>query len=675
MNPSGRCGFRPGLRGLAALLLLLMMTVGLGAALPAQATPRALLVGVSELVHQPPALWLQAPRNDVRLMREALLGQGFAADDILTLADGVPGAALPEAAQIHAALRRLLEASREGDFVLLYFSGHGTRLRDTRKRYQEPDGLAENFLAREVRGAIGTSPTLEGGLRDVDVDAWVQAFLARNVFVAAVFDTCAAASMTRGRPAAAAPAAAEDDVRWRGVPAAQLRAGPASTPAAAPAEAAPAPAAQVARARYVALFAAESHQVTPELRLPRGRRGAQPHGLLTWAFAESLARKPATWRALFDGMLALYPPVIDELAQRFPERELPSPVAEGSLDAALFANSPAPASARPVWRARRAGPELLVSAGELDGLVPQQAVQVQAVLEDGSQRTTTATVLALERDHARVALPAALAGLPGQPLWSVGPVAPPPALALRVRTDGPLPAGLALDYPAGIVKAGADAEVRLVTGGGATRLEVLDPALGRATLSVPASEPALLRRRLQALARLKWLQHLHALARDGVLEGLEVRLEAWAGERLLRDAEARQAVAAGVLPLRPQERARLHVRNSSGQSLDLVAVGIDAQGELHAVYPADAGESNRFERGTREAVAAKRFDLPWLGAPGSRLLLVATPASTHQGPRLFGAGPAYEAADVRVRGQWRAEPVRAVYAVWVDGAAAPSAAR
>ncbi|RYF82139.1 MAG: caspase family protein, partial [Comamonadaceae bacterium] len=585
---------------------------------------------------------------------------------------------LPESAQIHAALQRLLASSRSGDFVFLYFSGHGTRLRDTRKRYQEPDGLAENFLAREVRGAIGQSNTLEGGLRDVDVDAWVQAFLAKNVFVAAVFDTCAAASMTRGRVGAAAPVAAapgqgDDEVRWRGVRASQLVAGSAAT-LSAPLQAPPS-APMVARARYVALFASESHQVTPELRLPRGSSRAQPHGLLTWAVAESLARKPGTWRELFDGVLALYPPVIDELAQRFPERELPSPVAEGNLDAPLFANGAAPASARPVWRARRVGAELLLAAGELDGLVPQQAVHVQATLEDGGQRSAPAVVSALERDHARLALPESLAALPGPTLWTVMPTAAPPALALRVQVDGPLPPGLALDYPAGIVKAVTDPELRLVTSGGTTRIEVLAPSLGRATLSVPLAEPALLRRRLEALARLKWLHRLHEVARGGQVEGLEVRVEAWAEERLLRSGDARQAGAAGVLPLRPQEQARLHVRNTSGQSLDLVVVGIDAQGELRAVYPADVGESNRFERGTREAAAAKRFDLPWLGAPGSRLLVLATPASSYQGPRLFGIGPTEPLADVRVRGELRAEPVRAVYAVWVDGAGASSTAR
>ena len=149
------------LRRLLQLLSLIGLLLGSAWAGAAQ---RALLVGVSELANQPAALWLQTPRNDVLLMRDALARHGFAPADITVLADGVPGATLPEAQAIHDALQRLLAQSRSGDVVVLYFSGHGTRLRDTAKRYQEPDGLAENFLARDVRGAIGGTGPLGGGM-------------------------------------------------------------------------------------------------------------------------------------------------------------------------------------------------------------------------------------------------------------------------------------------------------------------------------------------------------------------------------------------------------------------------------------------------------------------------------------------------------------------------------
>ncbi len=523
------------------------------------------------------------------LMRDALLKQGFAAPDITVLADGVSGAALPEAQAIHEALGHLLAQSKSGDFVLLYFSGHGTRLRDVAKRYQEPDGLSENFLARDVRGTLGSDNALTGDLRDADFDAWIQAFLTRNVFVASVFDTCSANSMTRSTTDALATAEgpADDEVRWRGLRTTQLLGGPG--PAARTAAVArPTVTDPVPRARYVALFASESHQITPELRLPRKSRNARPQSLLTWAVVEALGRRPATWRELFDGVLSIYPPVIDELAQRFPTRELPSPVAEGNLDAPLFANRALAASTRPVWRA--------------------QGTLAQAYI-----------------DKARMAVPPALRELSGAALWNITPLGEPASLALRVRADQGLPPGLSLEYPASVVAVGeADAADVRWTG---SRLDVLSPPLGGSgasgakTSSPP--DPAAVRRRLEMLARLKWLNQLGTIARDSQFDGFDAVFEVWSGDRLLRSDSAQQADAR-LLPLRAGERAVLNVRNTSGRSVDLVVVGIDPQGGTRQVYPEDPGETNRFKR---EAPAVKRFELPWFNAEGSRLLVLATPAA------------------------------------------------
>lgn len=270
---------------LARLRLFVLCTGLLLGSNLVQAAQRALLVGVSELANQPASLWLSAPRNDVILMRQVLQQHGFAPAEIAVLADGVTGAGLPDSRQIRDALSRLLARSQSGDFVLLYFSGHGTRVRDATKRYAEPDGLAENFLARDARLAPGGSVPLAGGLRDVDFDGWIRAFMAKGVFVWSVFDTCSATSMTRGAPrssstpATAAAEPADDEVRFRGIQADELArtgasgSGSNNTPAV---DMSAPPQPPVPRARYVAFFASESHQVTPELRLPRNDRAARP---------------------------------------------------------------------------------------------------------------------------------------------------------------------------------------------------------------------------------------------------------------------------------------------------------------------------------------------------------------------------------------------------------------
>lgn len=659
-----------GTRWLGALLLWM------AAAVPAWAAQRALLVGVSELVNQPQSLWLQAPRNDVMLMRQALQKQGFAEGDITVLADGVAGAALPDAQAIHDALARLLAQSKSGDFVMLYFSGHGTRLRDARKRYQEPDSLAENFLARDVRGQVGTDAALSGGVRDVDFDAWIGAFLARNVFVWSVFDTCSAASLTRGVKAVAAPEEpANDEVRFRGVQADRLVRSAAAEP---PAMAVPA-ASNLPRARYVAFFASESHQVTPELRLPRKDRNARPQGLLTWAVAEALQRKPATWLDLFNGVLSVYPPVIEELEARFPERELPSPVAEGNLDLPLFANSQQPLSTRPTWRAQRVGDRLTLAVGRLDGLTARQPLRVAATLSDGTVRSAQAVLADIGLGSARLDVPPALSSLPGSALWSLTPVDVADTVALRVRTDSSLPAGMSLAWPAGLrVVRDGEADVRWTDLGPAGhRIELLSPML--AVAGSPAStvpDASALRQRLQALAQLKWFLQLHTLARDGRLDGFEAVVEILDGDIVVRSAPAPEADAR-VAPPVGNERAVLAVRNTSGQSLDLVIFALDARGTLQAVYPQDTGETNRFERGTAQAPAAKRFELPRPGASG-RLLVLASPAAPWSAPRLFGLhGQNAEEAntEVRVRGLPQTVRERQVFAAMVRWAGDASAAK
>lgn len=663
------------------LLILVLLVTG-----PAvHAVQRALLVGVSELVNQPPALWLQAPRNDVILMRDTLLKQGFSATDMTLLADGVAGAALPEAALVHAALTRMLQASQAGDFVLLYFSGHGTRFKDAAKPYQEPDGLAEHFLARDARGL---DASLAGGIRDVDVEAWVKAFLAKDVFVWAVFDTCSAASMTRGATEQASAAVQDsiDEVRFRGVRASQLARG-AAIGTVLPVSAVPAVPGPVSKARYVAFFASESHQVTPELRLPRQGRDARPQGLLTWAIADALGRKPATWRDLWGGVLALYPPVIDELEKRFPTRELPSPVAEGALDMGIFSSLQTPVSTRPVWMARRTGGSLTARVGRLDGLESAQEVRVVATLADGTVRFADARLGAVESDAVRMPVPAVLEGLPGTSTWSISPLAEPLGVALAVGADPRWLQGLALDYPASVrhtPEGPVDVRIRTVDAV-AYRLEGVSAALLAGAVQAQSEvlpDAAALRRRLQALAQLKWYVRLAELARDGAkngdrdsaLDGFSAVFEVTQGERVER---SERVYAGAHLSLAPAgEQAFVRVRNTSGQSLDMVIMAIGPRGEIRHLYPADPGETNRFEQGTPQSPAVKRFPLPVWGE--GRVVLVASLAQPQSPPRLFGVAVRDDSADTRLRGQLAPDRARQIFAAavpWDSGSALAGARR
>jgi Caspase domain len=659
-------------RHCAWLCVSLVLGVSATGSLAAQ---RALLVGVSELVNQPQSLWLQAPRNDVILMRDTLLRQGFAAADISVLADGVAGTPLPEAALIHEALARLLKVSQSGDFVMLYFSGHGTRMRDTAKLYQEPDGLAENFLTRDTRSTAGTTgvigASLGGGIRDVEFDAWVKAFLAKNVFVWSVFDTCSAASMTRGVDRKDTANTANDEVRFRGVSVSQLVASNVPVGKSVPA---PVTKEAVPKARYVAFFASESHQITPELRLPRKGRDARPHGLLTWAVAESFNRKPETWRDLYHGVLNLYPPVIDELERRFPNREMPSPVAEGSLDFKLFSNQELSASTRPVWPALRTGAVLTVKNGLLDGLEAQQNVRVLAVQSNGTTLAAEGRLKTIELNTARLDVPPGLAAFSNASSWAITPMSEPLSASLKVRSDTALPSGLSLDYPVSVkrVTDGAfDVQVSAAAPSG-YRVEVMQSSIaGAAPSSVNTlADASTLQQRLQALAQWKWLAQMTDLAKKTELEGFSAMLEVSEGSRVVRSE--RMQTASALKPLSPHEQAHLVVRNASGQSLDLLIAELDDRGTLRTLYPENNNESNRFERGTRQTPSFKRFPLSASAVKaGARLVVVAGLAQPHSQPRLFGVNVRETASDLQIRGHLTPDRERQVFASllrWSDDA-------
>jgi Caspase domain len=632
----------------------------------AHAVQRALLVGVSELVNQPQSLWLQAPRNDVILMRDALVKQGFKADDIIVLADGVAGAALPESARIHEALMRLFKLSQSGDSIVLYFSGHGTRLAGAAKDYQEPDSLAENFLARDVLGAVnGANSTLLGGVKDVEFGNWIKAFLAKNVFVWSIFDTCSAASMTRS--AASVPVTDGDDIRFRGLSFSQLvlnKTGKLVQSALGRADNANSAKEANPKAQYIAFFASESHQLSPELRLPRQQRDARHHGLLTWALVQSLQRKPETWRELYQGILAVYPPVLDELQRLFPTRELPSPVAEGDLDFKLFSNKKSTANLLPTWSAQRTGVYLTLKSGWLDGIELEQKVNVLAHQNDGTALAAESRITAADSGSARLPVPALLSALKGVSGWSVSPLTAPASASLRVRSANLVPANQTLEFPASIKQVSDsvfDVQVSKSSSGGFSLQAVPELAASLQANQAVFADTNALQERLNDLAQWKWLSHVTHIAKGMDIEGFSASLEVTDAGKPIRTELVQGINSAKQIPT--DQAAHLVIKNTSGQSFDLMIAIQDSSGQLHTVYPENLNESNRFERGTKQSPAQKRFVLPVhkINA-ASRLVVVAGLAQPLSQPRLFGVSFKEDSNAVRIRGQLNTEKDRQVFA-------------
>lgn len=295
-------------------------------ALPALAAPQALLVGVSGYPALPEARRLRGPRNDVPLMRDALQRAGMPPEGIVLLADGVPGSAgLPTRSAILAALAALAAGAGSGDWVVVYFSGHGSQqpqppVPPGSGRYVEPDGLDEIFLPYDIGRWDGRIGTVQGALVDDEIGDALAAISARGARVWAIFDTCHAGDMARtwhgaqpGRSYRAVPPQA------LGVPAGRAVRPPGPRSAAAPPPA----------GGRVVFYA--SHPDEPAAEEPLPPPGGAPnaalkvYGYFTWLIAQELGRQAGQPTATLATLA-------ERVAQRYASRPYPTPLFEGDLN-------------------------------------------------------------------------------------------------------------------------------------------------------------------------------------------------------------------------------------------------------------------------------------------------------------------------------------------------------
>jgi hypothetical protein len=152
----------------------------------------ALIIGISRYQH---VRALEGPRHDARAMRGALIDAwGFEPAHIAMLLDGDA-----TRNRIQAELAALLERTRPGDYVLVYFSGHGTSRLDVHSPWPLPDGTGalipadftaegtiEEQTGRLIVGRRDLRPVLEALDRG-----------GRRVFV--IVDSCFSGNAVRSR--------------------------------------------------------------------------------------------------------------------------------------------------------------------------------------------------------------------------------------------------------------------------------------------------------------------------------------------------------------------------------------------------------------------------------------------------------------------------------------------
>ena len=350
-------------------------------ALPAMARENyALLIGASQYPSLDQKYWLKGPANDVTLVRSYLTTSApvpFAADHVAVLADGVEGSAAPTLTAIRAEFAALAEKVQPGDFVYLHFSGHGTQA-PALDPDSELDGLDELFLPTDIGPWEDSTAAVQNGLVDDEIGQMIDTLRGRGADVWAVFDSCHSGTVTRGAPDG------DEEVRTRQLPpealgmaedALEVSTRSVADPHEAPAAPMDAMIDTDGAGSFVAFFAAQTNEVTPEKNLPKGKPGRVPQGVFTYTLFEVLAEYPQ----------ATYGQIGQEVLRKYATKSLArtTPMFEGDLDRVAFSGTPGERVAQ--WAATREGDGFTIAAGSLHGLRDGAVLAVMASAADATE--------------------------------------------------------------------------------------------------------------------------------------------------------------------------------------------------------------------------------------------------------------------------------------------------
>jgi hypothetical protein len=191
---------------LVRIVVFLGGLVSLFAAPPnANAKSRALLIGISN--YRLPAIpKLAAPKNDIALIWDLLRERGFNEADITVLADEIDTDHKqtiphddPTAANILRELEVLGKIAEKGDLILIYYSGHGTTIRQRPPKPGETierSGNNQVLLAIDAANVDDVKAEIPGGILDKDLKRKFDAIKSK-AFLWLILDSCHAEGLTR----------------------------------------------------------------------------------------------------------------------------------------------------------------------------------------------------------------------------------------------------------------------------------------------------------------------------------------------------------------------------------------------------------------------------------------------------------------------------------------------
>ncbi len=148
---------------------------------------RALLIGIDEYKN-PGFRPLRGCKNDVQLMQQLLTTKlGFLPEDVQVLTDQQ---ATRDA--ILGAMSRLSEQVRSDDIIVMFYAGHGSRMRD--REGTKPTNWDETLVPVDS----GRAPARNRDITDDELRLWLLDLVQCKPYVTLIFDCCHSGTMTRG---------------------------------------------------------------------------------------------------------------------------------------------------------------------------------------------------------------------------------------------------------------------------------------------------------------------------------------------------------------------------------------------------------------------------------------------------------------------------------------------
>ncbi len=330
----------------------------------------ALLIGANQYPALEERWWLKGPANDVQLVATYLTTEApvpFSPDHVTVLSDGVAGAADPTLAAIRGAFADLTAEVQPGDFVYLHFSGHGTQA-PAKDPTTELDGLDELFLPVDIGPWSDAVGEVQNALVDDEIGALIDGLRAKGANVWAVFDSCHSGTATRAVESG-------EEVRVRQLPPEALGIDMDGVEVSRSVDPRVSEApfdAGSGEGSFVAFFAAQTTEVTPEKNLPKGKPGRKPQGVFTWTLMETLAEYPN----------ATYGQIGQEVLRRYAVKNLAksTPLFEGDLDQVVFGGEGGARVSQ--WQAEVTDAGFVIPAGTLHGLAEGAVLAVMGSAAD-----------------------------------------------------------------------------------------------------------------------------------------------------------------------------------------------------------------------------------------------------------------------------------------------------